>query len=68
MPILEYEVIVAHTEESLIKAVNDLIDDGWQPYGSLSFTTKLTELTFVQPMTKETPATPRIRHGRYHKS
>ena len=40
------------------KAVNDLIEKGWQPYGSLNVTSQFDNWTglifFIQPMVKYT--------------
>ena len=53
---IEYTVVSEHDEDELVKAVNKLLDDGWELYGgvscALSETDDVRYTMFTQAMTR----------------
>jgi hypothetical protein len=48
MRIIEYKILMTNSISDLINEVNDAIQQGWQPHGSIA----INEACAVQPMVK----------------
>ena len=51
---MEYIVAVRLSVPQLVEEVNELINDGWQPHGSLAVDGTESNVEYLQPMVKYT--------------
>jgi len=49
---MEYYVVVRLSIKQLIEEVNDLIKEGWTPFGSLAVDGSESSVEYLQPMVK----------------
>ena len=53
-----YMIVRQETLQFLVEAVNECIEKGWQPFGSMTFVPTFSDNSgklYVQPMVKHTP-------------
>lgn len=62
---MEYTVVVRMSVTALVEEVNQLINDGWVPYGSLAVVTNPAIDEYLQPMTRHVGYTVNIEPADY---
>ncbi|HSX00039.1 MAG TPA: DUF1737 domain-containing protein [Patescibacteria group bacterium] len=52
MKVVEYKVVISSKAEQLTGEVNRLIQEGWQPHGSMTYQRYQVSERYIQPVVK----------------